>query len=257
MTSALPLNPVGPVVRMSPTTLSRWARCRHQYLLANVLPVPAVDGGTQANEGLKVHAVLRALHADGRSCHDRAWRDEVVATYDSGDGDRLRGFLDRHERKCPAGAQPLGHERGLARFLRQGPVMLMAYGTIDAIWLHDNLLDARDYKTGASRLDRVQDDPAAYVQAFLLAPLAAHYGVHLRIRYEFLSPEAGDDPEDFDVDADSLARIEKRLVATADRIRAEREFPGTDDPKTCDYCQFRSICSVRARAPEPVAAGEP
>lgn len=249
MTSTLPLNPIGAIVRMSPTTLGRWARCRHQFLLSNILPVPRIDVGNQANEGLKVHALLRALHSDSRSCHDRAWREEVVASYDMGDAERLSGFLERHERKCPEGARSHGNERGFARFERRGSLMLMAYGTIDVVWEHGGLLDARDYKTGAPALERVEDDPASYVQAFLLAPLARSLGLRLRLRYELLAPEAGEDPEDFVVDEEQLTRIERRLMATAEVMRTEREFAGTDNPRLCEFCEFRSVCSVRVQEP--------
>lgn len=254
---SLPTAFVSAIVPLSPTTVDRWRRCRREYLLANVLPVPRSAAGSrtndQANEGLKAHALLRQLHTDGaQTCRDAAWRHDLVATYDTGDGDRLRGFLERHVDKCPRGSESLGHERGLARLHREPQPMFMAYGKIDAVWKHDGLLDARDYKTGRPSIERVEDDPAAQVQAFLLAPLARHEGLRLRIGYELLAPEADDDPQPFEPDPEQLDHIEEALRRTADEIRAERDFAGVSDPLRCDWCSYNRICTHAALSSETV-----
>ena len=89
--------------------------------------------------------------------------------------------------------------------------MFMATARIDAIWIHDGLLDARDYKTGSLWHTRVCDVPAAKVQAFVLAPVARQRGLQLRLRYEYLQPEIDEDPEPWDPDVDDLEAVEEEL----------------------------------------------
>lgn len=240
-TGVLPLPLVGVVVPLSPTTAQRWQRCRREYLLDDVLQLPGLEAEAPAAEGLKVHALLRYVHHHG-SCHDRPWLSEVVDSYGGTDSERLRGFIERHARKCPQGATALGHELELARFHREPMPMFMAAARIDAVWEYDGVLDARDYKTGGPNIERVGDDLAARVQAFLLAPLAAERGLRLRLRYELLSPEADEDPDVFEPDAEQLAAIEEELRATVGDIRAERHFRGVSEPAVCGRCTFRSIC---------------
>lgn len=239
--AALPPSLVGSIVLLSPTTALRWMRCRRQYLLRNVLQMPSLDTGPAAEEGLKVHALLRMLHERG-SCTDRAWVDEVVDSYGVGDADRLRGFLERHARRCPQGAVAHGHEVELARFHRSPPPLFLVAGTIDAIWVHDGILDARDYKTGTPWTGDVSDDVRARVQAWLLAPLARERGLRLRVRYEFLAPEVAEDPPPFEPEPDRLDEIEEELRTVSEAMRTEREFVGVGDPRVCRSCDYRSVC---------------
>ena len=69
-------------------------------------------------------------------------------------------------RRAPRAALPRRRRRSSARtrsdrarFHRLPPPMFMATARIDAIWIHDGLLDARDYKTGSSWHERVADVP--------------------------------------------------------------------------------------------------
>ena len=69
---------------------------------------------------------------------------------------RCASWSARHARRCPsAGAAGAAHEVELARFHRQPAPMFMATARIDAIWIHDGMLDARDYKTGRCGTTRV------------------------------------------------------------------------------------------------------
>lgn len=239
--ATLPSRLVGSVVHLTPTTVDRWLRCPRQYLLRNVVQLPEIDRGPWSNEGLKVHAVLRHLHEHG-SCDDRTWVREVVDNHGAGDTERLLGFVERHARMCPRGAEPLGHEVELARLHREPPPVFLGSGAIDAVWVHDGVLDARDYKTGAGVLPDISHDARARVQAWLLAPEARRRRLGLRIRYEFLAPEVEEEPPAWDPDVEEVEAVGAELLAVADAIRAERDFPGVSDPAVCRHCSFRSVC---------------
>lgn len=251
-TSALlPTRLVADVTLLSPTTVWRWRRCRRLYLLRNVLQLPSVDDSPWTDEGLKVHAVLRQLHEQGR-CEDQRSRQEFVEMYAGSATERLRGFLDRHADRCPRGAEPAGHEVALSRYQSQAPPFVVT-ASIDAVWIHDKLLDARDYKTGTEVIADLSQDLRARVQAWLLAPMAEKRGLRLRMRYEFLAPEVTDDPPAWEPDAEELASIGRDLQAMSEEMRTEREFVGVGDPAVCRTCEYRSIC-VDARLEEPTTA---
>lgn len=252
----LPARLVGTVVSLSPTTADRWARCRRQYLLQNVLQLPAVDDSPWTSEGLKVHDILRQLHEQG-TCDDRAWVDEIVASYGGGEPDRLRGFLERHAARCPKGAEAVGHEVGVSRFHREPAPPFLAAASIDAIWIHDGLLDARDYKTGTGGAFDISGDVRARVQAWLLEPMATRRGLRLRLRYEFLAPEASEDPAPWDPEPEELIAIDEELRSIADAMRTEREFVGCREPAVCRTCGYRSICVDAALTQERVEEPPP
>jgi len=77
------------------------------------------------------------------------------------------------------------------------------------------LLDCRDYKTGRPRVARVADDPAARLQAWLFARVAAERGLRLQLRYEHLVPGIDEDPVPFDPGAEDIAIIESEIGAVA------------------------------------------
>ena len=120
--------------------------------------------------------------------------------------------------------------------------MFMATARIDAVWVHDGLLDARDYKTGGLWHDRVADVPAAKVQAFVLAEAARKRGLRLRLRYEYLSADVADDPDPWEPDPDDLAAIEEELRAAVERMRTNDDWTGVADANVCSRCSYRSIC---------------
>jgi hypothetical protein len=249
----LPATIVGAVVTLTPTTVHNWTRCRRLYLLRNVLTLPQVDDTPWSDEGLKIHDLLRIVHEEG-SCADRGLVGDVVDRYGGTDADRVRGFLDRHAARCPQGAVALGHEVDCVRFHREPMPKFLASARIDAAWVHDGTLDARDYKTGSPWGD-LADDVRARVQAWVLAPLARERGLTLRLRYEYLAPEAGDDPPPFDPDPETLEGIEEELRSIADAMRAERAFAGVADAAICRTCPYRSICVDAQADLEGTAAG--
>lgn len=238
--AVLPTRLVADVTLLSPTTVWRWQRCRRLYLLRNLLQLPPVDASPWTDEGLKVHAILRQLHEQGR-CDDQRSREEFVEMYGGANADRLRGFLERHAERCPRGAEPVGHEVALSRYHDRAPAFVVT-GSIDALWVHDKLLDARDYKTGTEVVTDLAHDARARVQAWLLAPLAEQRGLKVRLRYEFLAPEVSDDPPAWEPDDEELSAIEDDLRDLAEAMRTEREFVGVGDPAVCRTCEYRTIC---------------
>ena len=138
----------------------------------------------------------------------------------------------------------------LARFHRSPPPMFMATARIDAVWVHDGLLDARDYKTGRLREERLAEDPAAKVQAFVLGQAARDRDLTLRLRYEYLNADVLDDPEPWEPDADDLAAIEEEIRAAVERMRTIDDWKGVADDR-CTRCAYRSICRDSVAPSEP------
>jgi hypothetical protein len=232
------------MVALSPTGLEHWLTCPRLYLNADVLDLPGSDPGPPRGHGLLVHDLLRHLHRRG-SCAEapRGPSQQVAELLEAhACDDRVGAYLSAHVRRCPAGATSLGHEREFARFHRFPGPIFMAVGRIDALWAHDGLLDARDYKTGMAVPAAVADDPKARLQAFLLARLAAREGLRLQIRYECLAPEVVEDPEPFEPDDGVLGVIEEELRQVVAAMRADRAFAGVAEPGACRHCHYRSIC---------------
>ncbi|MBI2170243.1 MAG: PD-(D/E)XK nuclease family protein [Actinobacteria bacterium] len=244
--TTLPAKLHGSIVPLSPTTVWRWARCRRLYLLRNLVQLPGVDAGPWSAEGSRIHAVLNHLHREG-SCRDANVVERMVASYAHGDDERLRGFITRHARRCPVGdARYEGGEVPLGRFHRSPPPLFTVSASIDALWVHDGILDARDYKTGAGVVEDLSRDVRARAQAWLLDARARALGLRLRLRYEFLAPEIADDPSPWDPEPDEIDEIEEELRRAAESIRAEREFRGVGEPAVCRTCEYRSICADAA-----------
>jgi len=123
------------------------------------------------------------------------------------------------------------------------------------VWVHDGLLDARDYKTGGLHYHRVADVPSAKVQAFVLARAAERRNLQLRLRYEFLNPDVIDDPDPWEPDRDDLATIEEELRAAVERMRTIDDWKGVAEENLCSHCVYRSICrdsAARGEAAWPV-----
>jgi hypothetical protein len=176
----------------------------------------------------------------------------VLLAHGFDDNDRVRGELARHTERCPSPADALAHEMTRARFSHHPTTPFMATARLDALWVHDGLLDARDYKTGQVWSDRVADDAQARLQAWVLAPLAEVHGLQLRVAFEHLNAEVVDDPEPFIPDADDLLAIETELRREVTEIRSEVAFAGVADPDVCHRCSYRSICPDSAVAGVPI-----
>ncbi len=241
------------IVPISASSLEMWRRCPREYFNKYVLGLPESDSGSPPDFGNLVHAMLERIHRDG-SCRDTAHVDEVLALHGIDAGGALSGIVARHAQRCPSPAEHSRHELELARFHRLPAPMFMATGRLDALWQHDGLLEVRDYKTGSVVTERIVDDPRARLQVWLAEPIAQRLGLQLRIRYEHLAAEVGDDPEPFEPDADDLAAIDEELRTTAAAIHAaaiEHSFPGVTEADVCRFCRYRSIC------PESAAPGVP
>lgn len=238
------------VIALTPSSLDRWIACPRAWRARHLLGLPESDGGGSPDRGLLTHDLLRLVHTGG-SCQDDGHVEDVLRAHHVEGPGPIRDHLCAHRRRCPIGAEALGHEVEVARFHRDPLLAFVATARIDAAWVHDGLLDARDYKTGTVRYPRVSDDPRARLQAWVLAPRAAARGLRLRVRYEHLAPEVDDDPDPFDPEEDDLAAIEEELRGVVAAIRADDPFGGVADARTCRHCGYRSIC------PQSAAPGEP
>ncbi len=238
------------ILRITPTSLQSWRHCprawRDQYLLS----VPASDEGGSPDHGQLVHDVLRFVHDHG-SCHDDAHVADVLDAHSG--SPRLREEVRRHAERCPSPAEALGHELDVARFAPSSPATysFLATARLDAVWIHDGILDARDYKTGAVLTPRVADDPRAWVQLWVLVPVARRHELGLRLRYEHLSADIAEDPDPWEPDDEELEALDARLRAEIVAMRDADGWPGVADPDACTYCRYRSICPDSATPGEP------
>jgi hypothetical protein len=228
------------IITLSPTSLDRWNTCRRAWWL-DLLEVPASDSSVATEHGQLVHSLLRFIHRHG-SCTDPENVEHALAAHSLSSDALVREEIERHVRRCPAGAEALGHEQELARFHRTPLPLFMATARIEAVWIHDDILDARDYKTGLKISDRVADDPKARLQAWVLAPVAHRLGLRLRLSYEQLSPDVVDDPVYLEPEEDDLAAFEEELRCTVAAIWSEERFGGVSDAPFCRRCDYRSIC---------------
>jgi hypothetical protein len=238
------------IVSLTPTNYEYFDRCRRLFYNSALLGLPASDPVTSNDQGLQLHDMLRRIHLDG-DCHDRAHVDDVLAGHGF-DTDQFRDMVERHALRCPSRATDAdAHEVEVARFHRQPPPLFMATARIDAVWIHDGLLDVRDYKTGRRFHESVDEVPAARVQAYLMSERAHRRGLRLRIRYEYLQPEIDEDPEPWEVDDETAAEIEEELRAAVEAMWREEEWRGVADPDVCKTCRYRSICRDSAAPGEP------
>ena len=214
------------------------------------LGLPASDPGPTARTGTLVHDLLRFLHGLG-DCHDEALQTATLENHGVDGNGAVRAMLAGHASRCPVSATALGHELEVVRLSRRGRVWI-GTGRLDAVWVHDGILDVRDYKTGRVRDGDLADDSRARFQAWLAQPLAGD--LQVRIRYEYLT-EAGDlDPLEYEPDAEDLERVETELCTTIDHIRdaaSRSEFTGVRETDTCRMCSYRSICPDSALRATP------
>ena len=243
------------VLGLTATAYDAWRRCPRRYLAAHLLGLPRSDAGGSPDFGTLVHALMHRVHATG-SCTDPAHVLEVLEAHGVGTGP-IPAMVARHARRCPADrAEAARYEHELARFHRGAPQFIVG-GRLDALWRIGDVLEVRDYKTGARATERVADDPRARLQAWLAAPVATTRGLRLRVRYEHLAAEIDDEPDPFEPEAEDLAAIEEELCSAVRAIRdagadiSGAGFAGVADPVTCGFCDYRSIC------PDSAAPGEP
>ena len=236
------------IVPISPSSLDAWLLCPRLFLDRHVLRLPDSDPTPSTDRGNLIHAILRLVHVGG-SCQDGEHVTDVLEAHGV-DDDLHRGFVTRHARRCPQGAPRARHEFAVARFHRLPVPMFMATARIDVIWGYDDLVDVRDYKTGACFLERVADDPRARLQAWILAHPRYLNGRRLRVRYEFLGPDIDDDPEAFEPSPEDLDVIQNE-VRTAIAEMWDSDWRGHPDAPTCGRCGYRSICPDSAAPSEP------
>ncbi len=238
------------IVSLTPSNYDDFARCKRLFYCKALLGLPASDPSSSTDQGLLVHDMLRKIHVDG-DCYDAEHVADVLGAHGI-DTPAVRDMVARHADRCPSrSADRAAHEVDLARFHRLPPPMFMATARIDAVWIHDGLVDARDYKTGGKWIDDVSQISAAHVQAFVLAERAQRLGFRLRLRYEYLQPEVDEDPEWWEIDDETLGAIEEELRAAVESMWAEDDWQGISEIGTCRTCQYRSICRDSAAPGEP------
>jgi hypothetical protein len=238
------------IVSLTPSNYDDFTRCRRLFYCNALLGLPASDPAPSTDQGLQAHDMLWKIHTSG-SCSDREHVVDVLATHGL-DTPSMRDLVSRHANRCPSSATERdAHEHDLARFHKEPKPMFMATARIDAIWIHDGLLDARDYKTGRRFTDRVADIDAAHVQAFVLGAAAQSRGLKLRLRYEYLQAEVDEDPEPWDIDDDTLTAVEEELRAAVARMWETDDWKGVADVSVCASCRYRSICRDSAAPGEP------
>jgi hypothetical protein len=238
------------IVSLTPSNYDDFTRCPRLYYCKALLGLPPSDPASSTDQGLLVHDMLRKIHVDG-NCYDTDHVADVLGAHGF-DTPAVRDMVARHADRCPSRAsERAAHEVELARFHRMPPPMFMATARIDAVWIHDGIVDARDYKTGGKWIDDVSEIKAAHVQAYVLAERARGHGYRLRLRYEYLQAEVDEDPEVWELDEETLGVIEEELRAAVERMWAEEEWRGVSDVATCRTCQYRSICRDSAAPGEP------
>jgi hypothetical protein len=238
------------IVALTPSNYDDFVRCARLYYCKALLGLPASDPVASSDQGLLVHDMLWKVHTSG-SCDDAVHVSDVLDAHGI-DTPAVRDLVARHAKKCPSRAiVGQAHEHDFARFHRFPAPMFMATARIDAVWVHDGLLDARDYKTGGRFTDRVADIHAAKVQAWVLGAVAQRKGLRLQLRYEYLQPEIDEDPEPWLLDDDTLAEIEEELRIAVARMWSQDEWRGVAEVETCRTCRYRSICRDSAVPGEP------
>ena len=238
------------IVSVTPSNYEEYRRCPRLFYCNTLLGIPASDPAPSTDQGLLVHDMLRKIHDDG-DCTDSDHVSEILVAHGI-DTPVVRDMVARHADRCPSrAADSAAHEIDLARFHKVPPPMFMATARIDAVWIHDGIVDARDYKTGGKWVDDISEIDAAKVQAFVLAERARLRGFRLRLRYEYLQPEVDDDPEPWEIDDETLDAIEEELRAAVARMWEEDEWRGVNDVDVCRTCRYRSICRDSAAPGEP------
>lgn len=238
------------IVSLTPSNYDDFSRCPRLFYCKALLGLPASDPAPSTDQGLLVHDMLRKIHADG-DCYDGDHVTEVLSGHGI-DTPAVRDMVARHADRCPSRAsERAAHEVDIARFHRVPPPMFMATARIDAVWIHDGMVDARDYKTGGKWIDTVSEIKAAHVQAYVLAARAQASGLRLRLRYEYLQPEVDEDPDSWELDDETLEVIEEELRSAVERMWQEEDWRGVNDIETCRTCQYRSICRDSAAPGEP------
>jgi PD-(D/E)XK nuclease superfamily protein len=237
------------IVRLTPSSYADFLWCRRLYLTRTLLRVPESDEGRSPDQGQLVHDVLERVHATGH-CSDQDHVRTVLAEVEA-DTDQMHAFIARHARRCPADVEKAVHEVDRVRFHREPAPMFLASARIDVVWIHDGVLDVRDYKTGKLHYEHLADDPRARMQAWIMARDARRTGLRLQLRYEYLQPDVGDDPIPWEPGDDDLAVIEEELRATVAEMRREEAWNGVADAEVCRTCRYRSICRDSAAVGEP------
>jgi len=167
--------------------------------------------------------------------------EEIANQFPHLDPDLLAGYFARHQPLCPGGNAEGNHEAPVARLYSGEPRPFLMTGRMDAIWTHDGLLDARDYKTGRVQSERTSEDWLARVQAWLLEPLAREKNLRLKVRHEYLAAEVRQQPEPFEPEDEDLDETGQWISQIADEIY-NSNFDATDQVAVCARCEYSESC---------------
>ena len=136
--------------------------------------------------------------------------------------------------------------------------MFMATARIDAVWVHDGMLDAARLQDRRSLATTpCADDPGREGAGVRARPGRTRRGLRLRLRYEYLQPEVDDDPEPWELDDDDLAAVEEELRAAVERMWADEEWRGVNEvddvphvPLPVDLSRQRGAGRARVAGPQ-------
>ena len=211
------------------------------------IPAPSTD------QGLLVHDMLRKIHDDGVVPRRRRTSPTCSSAHGV-DNDHVREMVDAPRATGARRATPTAPRTSstLARFHRLPPPMFMATARIDAVWMHDGILDARDYKTGrlVRRARRRRSGRAgAGLRARRRGADAAGCGCGCAT--STCSAEVDDDPEPWEPDAETSPRSRRSCAPRSSACGTNDEWHGVADASVCRTCRYRSICRDSAAPGEP------
>src|SRR3954451_21647025 len=97
------------IVRLTPSNYSDYLWCPRLFYISALLGIPPSDTPFRsADQGLLVHDVLERVHTNG-SCRDDVNIKAALGHFDA-DTPQMRGFVERHSKRCPQEFEREAHE---------------------------------------------------------------------------------------------------------------------------------------------------
>src|SRR4051812_2601006 len=93
---------VGPIIKLSPSGVEDWNKCRRYYLNKTLLDVPPSDADAGVFIGLDTHRILEQLHA-GPGCADDERLSDLLQGFPDEHAARIKHHVECHRLLCPDG----------------------------------------------------------------------------------------------------------------------------------------------------------